>query len=80
MKSSRNCIDDIEGSQTPYFDQWPVRADEYITEEPDTWVQSACVLCSNGCGIDIGVKDKDKESMWILTRIKNAATQILVVG
>jgi anaerobic selenocysteine-containing dehydrogenase len=21
------------------------------------WIQSACVLCSNGCGIDIGVKD-----------------------
>ena len=23
----------------------------------DSWVQSACVLCSNGCGLDIGVKD-----------------------
>ena len=21
------------------------------------WVQSACVLCSNGCGLDIGVED-----------------------
>jgi anaerobic selenocysteine-containing dehydrogenase len=26
-------------------------------EEVDRWVQSACVLCSNGCGMDIGVKD-----------------------
>ncbi len=26
-------------------------------DEPERWVQSACVLCSNGCGIDIGVKD-----------------------
>ena len=26
-------------------------------EEPDRWVRSCCVLCSNGCGLDIGVKD-----------------------
>ncbi|WP_306420795.1 molybdopterin-dependent oxidoreductase, partial [Arthrobacter sp. JCM 19049] len=25
--------------------------------EVERWVQSACVLCSNGCGIDIAVKD-----------------------
>ena len=24
---------------------------------PDRWVQSCCVLCSAGCGLDIGVKD-----------------------
>ena len=24
---------------------------------PDRWVHSACVLCSNGCGLDIAVKD-----------------------
>ncbi|MBY8853555.1 molybdopterin-dependent oxidoreductase, partial [Saccharothrix sp. MB29] len=23
----------------------------------DRWVQSACVLCSNGCGCDIAVRD-----------------------
>jgi ferredoxin-nitrate reductase len=28
-----------------------------ITGEPDRWVPSACVLCSNGCGLDIAVKD-----------------------
>lgn len=28
-----------------------------IQGEPDAWVHSACVLCSNGCGIDIAVKD-----------------------
>jgi ferredoxin-nitrate reductase len=55
--SSRNSIEDIWGPRTPYFNQWPVRVDEHITEEPDKWVQSACVLCSNGCGIDIGVKN-----------------------
>lgn len=25
--------------------------------EPDRWVHSACLLCSNGCGMDIAVKD-----------------------
>ncbi|HWF62141.1 MAG TPA: twin-arginine translocation signal domain-containing protein, partial [Nitrospira sp.] len=28
-----------------------------IKGEPDTWVHSACVLCANGCGLDIAVKD-----------------------
>lgn len=31
--------------------------DYRLREEPDRWVQSACVLCSNGCGLDIGTKD-----------------------
>lgn len=25
--------------------------------EPDQWVHSACLLCSNGCGMDIALKD-----------------------
>lgn len=57
MKESRNSIDDIWGARTPYFGDWPVRRDEHSVEEPDKWIQSACVLCSTGCGIDIGVKD-----------------------
>jgi anaerobic selenocysteine-containing dehydrogenase len=28
-----------------------------ISGEPDKWVHSACLLCSNGCGLDIAVKD-----------------------
>jgi ferredoxin-nitrate reductase len=28
-----------------------------INGEPDRWVHSACILCSNGCGLDIAVKD-----------------------
>jgi ferredoxin-nitrate reductase len=28
-----------------------------FTGEPDTWVHSACLLCSNGCGLEIAVKD-----------------------
>lgn len=27
-----------------------------IQGEPDKWVHSACILCSNGCGMDIAVK------------------------
>ncbi|MCF7694640.1 molybdopterin oxidoreductase family protein [Mycetohabitans sp. B2] len=26
--------------------------------EPDRWVHSACILCSNGCGLEIAVKDE----------------------
>jgi ferredoxin-nitrate reductase len=29
-----------------------------IEGEPDRWVHSACLLCSNGCGLDIAVKDE----------------------
>ncbi|MGH7103338.1 MAG: molybdopterin oxidoreductase family protein [Acetobacteraceae bacterium] len=28
-----------------------------IHGEPDEWVHSACILCSNGCGLDIAVKN-----------------------
>lgn len=57
MNASRDSINDIWGERTPYHGQWPVRLDEQTSEEPDHWVQSACVLCSTGCGIDIAVKD-----------------------
>jgi anaerobic selenocysteine-containing dehydrogenase len=56
---SRDSIADIWGERTPYLgeDNWPVRVDQRTLEEPERWVQSACVLCSNGCGCDIGVRD-----------------------
>lgn len=56
---SRDSVADIWGERTPYEgqDRWPVRVDQRTLEEPERWVQSACVLCSNGCGCDIGVKD-----------------------
>src|SRR4051794_31301928 len=59
MSQSRNSTRDIWGARTPFAgqNQWPVRVDYRVTQEPDQWVQSACVLCSNGCGLDIGVKD-----------------------
>ncbi|WP_214407085.1 molybdopterin oxidoreductase family protein [Pseudonocardia lacus] len=57
-------IADIWGTRTPHGrdEPWPVRVDLHLdrglTEsDVDSWVQSACVLCSNGCGCDIAVKD-----------------------
>src|SRR5947209_1583879 len=59
MPQSRDSIQDIWGARTPFAgrNQWPERVDSRISEPPERWVQSACVLCSNGCGLDIGVKD-----------------------
>jgi anaerobic selenocysteine-containing dehydrogenase len=57
-------IADIWGTRTPFArgERWPVRVDQVLAtglteQDVDRWVQSACVLCSNGCGIDIAVKD-----------------------
>lgn len=58
VSQTRNSIADIWGERHPFVDdEWSVRVDERVLEEPDRWVQSACVLCSNGCGMDIGVKN-----------------------
>src|SRR3954454_21071223 len=59
MAQSRNSIEDIWGARTPFAgrNQWPERVDSRVSEAPGRWVQSACVLCSNGCGLDIGLKD-----------------------
>ena len=57
MKQTRDSIADVWGPRTPYRDHWPVRVDERTVEQPDRWVPSACLLCSYGCGIAIGVKD-----------------------
>ncbi|HEU5161171.1 MAG TPA: nitrate reductase [Streptosporangiaceae bacterium] len=56
-------VADIWGERTPFGagEQWPTRVDQYLVDgvaEADVeWVQSACVLCSNGCGMDIAVHD-----------------------
>ena len=52
---SRDAIADIWGPRTPHEGPWPVRVDERTTETPERWVQSVCVLCSTGCGMDVGV-------------------------
>lgn len=56
---SRDSIQDVWGPRTPYYgaNEWPERVDEHVTEEPDKWVQSCCVLCTNGCGLDVAVKE-----------------------
>jgi anaerobic selenocysteine-containing dehydrogenase len=55
---------DVWGERTPYAaaDAWPGRVDVELddgigTDDVDRWVPSACLLCSNGCGLDIAVKD-----------------------
>ena len=50
-------ICDVWGERTPFgaSGDWPVRIDEHTVEAPERWVQSACVLCSNGCALDVGV-------------------------
>jgi anaerobic selenocysteine-containing dehydrogenase len=56
-------IDDVWGPRTPYAAgaSWPTRLDVSLDAGVDEsrveWVQSACVLCSNGCGLDIAVAD-----------------------
>jgi len=54
---TRDAVQDIWGPRTPHVGRWPERVDEYLTETPTRWVQSACVLCSYGCAVDIGTKD-----------------------
>ncbi len=57
-------VANVFGEATPHArgTVWPARVDQYLNEglgerDVDRWVQSACVLCSNGCGADIAVKD-----------------------
>jgi len=54
---------DIWGERTSFSRgaDWPVRVDQYlldgVSEEGVEWFQSACVLCSNGCGMDVAVQE-----------------------
>ncbi|HEY7030692.1 MAG TPA: nitrate reductase [Thermomicrobiales bacterium] len=57
-------IADPWGARTPYAagSAWPARVDQFLSADVspldvDAWVQSACVLCSNGCALDVAVKD-----------------------
>src|SRR5579885_867256 len=58
-RQTRDSIADVWGPRTPYEGEgrWPVRVDERVLEQPEKWVQSCCLLCSNGCALDIGVRD-----------------------
>jgi ferredoxin-nitrate reductase len=53
---------DIWGERRPFAagEAWPRRADLHLASgvrerDVERWVPSACVLCSNGCGLDIAV-------------------------
>jgi len=55
---------DVPGPAAPHAagTEWAPRVDQYLEdglgeEDVDRWVKSACLLCSNGCGCDIAVKD-----------------------
>jgi ferredoxin-nitrate reductase len=59
MEAERR-LEEIWGERTPFAagQPWPERVDQQLTvpeAEVERWVQSACVLCSNGCALDIGV-------------------------
>lgn len=57
-------VADIWGARTPYAAgaAWPARVDKFMAggldpTQVDRWVRGACLLCSNGCGVEVGVKD-----------------------
>jgi ferredoxin-nitrate reductase len=55
-------VADVWGDRTPFAagGRWPERVDQFLTvgeDQVERWVQSACVLCSNGCGMDVAVAD-----------------------
>jgi anaerobic selenocysteine-containing dehydrogenase len=56
-------IENPWGARTPHpaGTSWPERVDVQldagVSEQEVRWIQSACVLCSNGCALDIGVVD-----------------------
>jgi ferredoxin-nitrate reductase len=57
--TARDSIRDVWGPRTGFAGEggWPERLDERTTHEPERWVKSVCVLCSTGCGLEIGVTD-----------------------
>jgi ferredoxin-nitrate reductase len=64
VESRHPRIDDIWGARSPLDpgQPWDPRVDTFLVpgveaSEVERWVGSACVLCSNGCGLDIAVKD-----------------------
>ena len=43
---SRDSIRDVWGHRMPTVNgMWPARVDERVIEEPDRWIQGACLLC-----------------------------------
>jgi ferredoxin-nitrate reductase len=57
LGESRDSIGDVWGPRTPYRGDWPVRVDSHVRATPERWVPGVCLLCSTGCGLDVGVAD-----------------------
>lgn len=59
LGESRESICDVRESRTGDHgaNAWPARVDETLSGVPEHWVQSVCVLCSNGCALDIRVRE-----------------------
>jgi ferredoxin-nitrate reductase len=58
VDQTRDAIEDIWGQRTPHEGRdWPSREDARVSGTADAWIQSACVLCSAGCALDIGVRE-----------------------
>ena len=57
LRESRDSIHDVWGPRTPYEGAWPVRVDDRSLARPERWVSSVCVLCSLGCGVEVGASD-----------------------
>jgi ferredoxin-nitrate reductase len=60
----RDRINDPWGERAPLApgESWAPRVDQVLADgfgesDVERWVQSACVLCSNGCALDIAVAD-----------------------
>ena len=51
--AARDPVEDVYGPRHPYTKAWNVRVDEQTVDQPDKWVQSSCVMCSIGCGLDV---------------------------
>ncbi len=56
-------VADIWGPRTPHApgQRWPARVDQHLVDgvaeaDVERWVCSACLLCSNGCGLEIAVQ------------------------
>jgi hypothetical protein len=45
MVETRSAVEDIWGERKPYKHVWPDRVDQFTIEDPEKWVQSACVMC-----------------------------------
>ena len=55
---SRDSVHDVWGPRAPFDGEgrWPSRQDERTIVQAERWVQSVCILCSAGCGLDIAVR------------------------